>query len=84
ARLFEALAEDGNAEAQAWTGALYANGEGVPADLAQAFRWYLRAAESGHVPAQTNVGAMLMMGNGTPTDPERGLHWLRIAAEAGD
>ena len=55
------LAEAGNAEAQAWTGSLYANGDGVEADAATAFAWYLRSAEGGNVLAQSNVGAMYAM-----------------------
>lgn len=58
--LFEALAHDGDQHAQAWLAALYANGEGVPADLPRAIEWYKRAAIQGHTQAQTNLGAMML------------------------
>ncbi len=82
--LFRPHAEAGDAEAQAWVGAVYANGSGNAGSLAEAFKWYIKAANQGHVAAQTNVGAMLAMGQGTPQDLERGIAWLEKAAEAGD
>lgn len=81
---FQRHAEAGDAEAQAWLGACYANGTGVVPSLATAYDWYLRAAEQGHVQAATNVGAMLAMGQGIGQDREAGRRWLQTAAEAGD
>ncbi|MCJ2023215.1 tetratricopeptide repeat protein [Methylobacterium sp. J-067] len=82
--LLEPLANGGHAEAQAWLGALHANGLGVPASPGTAFAWYRRAAEQGHLAAATNVGAMLAMGQGVARDRGAALIWLERAAEGGD
>ncbi len=82
--IFQRRADAGEAEAQAWLGAFYANGTGVLPSLPTAFAWYMRAAEQGHVQAATNVGAMLAMGQGTTQDRLAGLGWLEKAAAAGD
>lgn len=82
--LFGALAEAGNVHAQAWLGALYTNGEGVAADLAAGFVWYLLAAQNGHAQSQTNVGAMLLSGQGVAADIAEGVRWTTMAAEQGD
>jgi TPR repeat protein len=81
---FQTLSEAEDAEAQAWLGALYANGLGVSPSLTTAFNWYRRAAEQGHVAAATNVGAMLAMGQGVTQDRREGAAWLERAAAGGD
>lgn len=43
-KLLLPLAEAGNAKAQCYLGGMYQGGLGVPADGAQAVRWYLEAA----------------------------------------
>ncbi|MBM3508219.1 MAG: SEL1-like repeat protein, partial [Alphaproteobacteria bacterium] len=43
------LAEQGDAIAQALLGFMYAEGQGVPQDHAEAVKWYRRAAEQGDV-----------------------------------
>ena len=78
------LAEAGNADAQAWVGSLYANGDGVQADAAAAFAWYLKSAEGRNALAQSNVGAMYAMGNGVAKDMAEAVRWLRRAARGGD
>ena len=82
--VFRPLAEAGDPQAQAWLGALYAAGAGLPASLPKAFEWYRRAAEQGHGPAATNVGAMLAMGQGVAQDRTEGARWLERAAAGGD
>ena len=47
----EAAAE-GNAEAQAGLGAMYAKGDGVPKSYAEAIKWYRLAADQGDAAAQ--------------------------------
>ena len=44
--LFRPIAEQGNASAQYNLGFMYANGEGVPEDDAEAVKWYRLAALS--------------------------------------
>ena len=78
------IAEQGDAEAQAWIGSLHANGEGVDVDDRAALIWYERAAEQGHAMAQANVGANYYMARGTDKDVAKAIKWLSAAAEHGD
>ena len=55
-------AEQGYAPAQLSLGVMYATGEGVPADSAEAVRWYRAAAEQGHAPAQFSLGVEYALG----------------------
>jgi TPR repeat protein len=61
-------AEQGEADAQFNLGLLYANGEGVPQDYAEARTWYLKAAEQGDAKAQFNLGLLYSHGWGVPQD----------------
>ena len=61
-------AEQGDADAQYNLGVMYATGEGVPQDEAEAVRWYRLAAEQGIATAQTNLGPMYDIGEGVPQD----------------
>jgi len=78
------LAEAGDAEALAWIGSLYANGDGVEIDDSAAFGWYLKSAEAGNMQAQSNVGAAYATGNGVKQDDEAAVRWFERAAENGD
>jgi hypothetical protein len=82
--IWEPIAEASDAEAEAWLGALYANGLGVTKDSARAFAYYLRSAEHGNPLAANNVGAMYAKGEGVAADPARGASWFLRAAESGD
>lgn len=53
---YRIAAERGDADGQAALGWLYARGQGVPQDQAEALRWYRLAAEQGHAGAQRNMG----------------------------
>jgi TPR repeat protein len=52
------MAQVGLVKGQKNLGFMYANGEGVPEDDAEAVKWYRLAAEKGHADAQTNLGAI--------------------------
>ena len=54
AAILAPLAQNGNPEAQAYMGYLYAIGHGVPQDFTQAAIWYRRAAEQGHSGRNSN------------------------------
>ena len=82
--LWRIQAENGNAEAQAWLGSLYANGDGVDVDDTTALSWYEKAAEQGYPMAQSNVGAMYFMGQGTEKNVDKAIKWLSAAADNGD
>jgi TPR repeat protein len=55
---YRKAADQGNARAQFNLGVLYANGQGVAQDYAEAARWYRKAADQGHADAQNNLGLL--------------------------
>jgi TPR repeat protein len=65
-------------------GNLYARGDGVPEDDAEAIRLYRLAAEQGYARAQSNLGAMYSLGDGVPQDDREAVRWWRLAAEQGE
>ena len=80
---FQNYAEQGYAAAQSNLGVMYANGQGVPEDDAEAVRWVRRAAEQGYAAAQLNLGVMYANGQGVPEDDVTAYAWLNIAAAQG-
>lgn len=56
------IAQQGGGAAPYALGLLYANGEGVPADPAQAARWFEEAARRGHVEARRHLHFMREVG----------------------
>ena len=77
------LAEQGDASAQYNLGVRYDFGEGVPADAAEAVKWYRLAAAGGIASAQYNLGFMYANGRGVPQDAVEAVKWYRLAAEQG-
>lgn len=77
-------AEKGNATAQVNLGNLYANGEGVPQDFAEAERWYRKSADQGNAIAQFYLGYMYANGQGVPVNYAEAMRWYRQAADQGD
>ncbi|WPL19492.1 Sel1 repeat [Thiorhodovibrio winogradskyi] len=51
-------AQAGVADAMQWLGKLYASGQGVERDEAQAIVWIKKAAEAGHLIAQRQVAEL--------------------------
>ncbi len=78
------LAEAGEAEAQLALAGLYRFGQGIPADLAQAARWYQAAARAGAPIAMVNLAEMQATGLGVPRDSVAALAWMSLAAERGN
>ncbi len=74
----------GDIDAAALVGDLYARGGDLPPNFAEAGMWYRRAAEGGHRAAARALGLMHLNGNGIPKDPEEAARWFRISAEGGD
>ena len=77
------LADQGHAYAQYNLGLMYANGEGVAEDDAEAVRWYRLAADQGHADAQYNLGWMYAIGEGVVEDDAEAVRWYRLAADQG-
>jgi len=75
------LAEQGDARAQSVLGVLYAYGEGVPQDLAEAAKWYLKAAEQGRASCQEWIGLCYSKGIGVQQSHENAVKWYLKAAE---
>ena len=82
-KLWRPLAEQGDANAQANLGELFANGLGVPQNYAEAVNWWRKAAEQGHAVAQSNLGLMYDNGLGVAQDQAEAVKWYRKAAERG-
>ena len=82
-RWYRLAAEQGYAGAQFMLGVMYATGEGVPGDDAEAVRWYRLAAEQGLARAQSNLGVMYDNGEGVPEDDAEAVRWYRLAVEQG-
>ena len=78
-----ARAEAGHAEAQAGLASVYAKGQGVLKNYAEAVTWYRRAAEQGDVRAQADLGFMYGNGLGVPQDAAKAVSWYRLAADQG-
>ena len=60
---------------------MYAKGQGVPQDYAEALKWYRLAAEQGNANAQDNLGVMYANGHGVPQDDAEAVKWYRLAAD---
>jgi uncharacterized protein len=75
-----ALAERGDARAQAMFGFMYEHGRGVPKDCTAAVYWYSCAARQGHVTAQYLLGLMYDKGHGTIQSDVLAHKWLNLAA----
>ena len=79
----KSLAEQGLLRAQFNLGLMYANGEGVPENDAEAVKWFRLAAEQGLAEAQFNLGVMYANGEGVPENDAEAVKWYRLAAEQG-
>lgn len=82
-KLFQPLADQGNAKAQHNLGVMYDYGRGIPQDYIKALTWYRRAAEQGIPEAQHNLGLMYYNGQGIPQNYTEAAKWYRRAAEQG-
>jgi TPR repeat protein len=77
-----ALAEQGDVAAQSHLGVRYANGLGVPRDLTEAAKWFMKAAEQGDAVAQSRLGNMYASGAGDlPKDHKEAAKWFMRAAK---
>lgn len=81
AKAIRALADEGNAKAQAILGDMYMHGDGVPKDPAMAVQWYRKSAEQGWPGGQLNLGVCYEKGAGVTKDLGQALQWYRKAAE---
>src|SRR6516164_6645719 len=80
-RLFQPLAERGDASAQCNIGVMYEQGRGVAQNYREAMRWFRLAAVQGNSSAQSNLGVMYHKGQGIAQDYGEAMKWYRMAAE---
>jgi TPR repeat protein len=80
-RLFQPLAERGDASAQCNIGVMYEQGRGVAQNYREAMRWFRLAAVQGNASAQSNLGVMYHKGQGIAQDYGEAMKWYRMAAE---
>ena len=59
---------------------MYADGDDVPQDYAEAVRWYRRSAEQGTARVQFNLGLMYESGNGVAQNFVQAHKWFNLAA----
>lgn len=83
-RLWQPLAEQGDAQAQHGLAVLYIAGQGVPQNYVEGVKWFRLAAEQGIINAQGILGGMYARGRGVPQDYAEAVKWYRLAAEQGD
>ena len=69
---------------QVLLGSMYANGDGLAKDAAQASNWYRLAAYQGDSDAQQLLGAMYVDGYGVQKDIVIAHMWLNISSVSGN
>jgi Sel1 repeat len=74
--------DQSNVIAQYNLGSMYANGQGVPQDYAEAAKWYRLAADQGLAIAQFVLGVMYNKGDGVPHDYAEAVKWAMAASVA--
>jgi uncharacterized protein len=77
---FRRAADQGDPLGQNALGFMYASGQGVQKDPAQAVKWYRKAAEQGYDQAQYNLGYSYENGEGVATNYAEAVAWYRKAA----
>jgi hypothetical protein len=83
-KIFEPLAEKGQALAEYILGLMYANGQGVPESYPEALKWLTKAAEQGEAKAQFSVGVIYFKGLAMTANPAEAFKWYRRAADQGN
>ncbi len=83
-RIWQPLAEQGDADAQNKVGEIYERGIGGEPDYVLAAAWYRKAAEQGLARAQINLGFLLEKGLGSEKNLKTALSWYRKASKLPD
>ena len=82
-RNWRALAEDGDAPAQAGLGFLFHKGLGVTQDDIEAASWFEKAARKGQAEAQLLLGTLYFFGEGVQQSYVMAFTWCEIAQSNG-
>ncbi|HHF5617494.1 sel1 repeat family protein [Haemophilus influenzae] len=83
-KLWLPLAEQGDANAQAYLGLAYTEGRGVRQDYTEAVKWFRKAAEQGHANAQAILGFSYLLGKGVQVNKSLAKEWFGKACDNGD
>jgi hypothetical protein len=81
--IFRPLVAKGHTGAMYSLGQMYERGDGVPKDIAEAFRLWKLGAEKGDAVIQVALGNHYHDGRNVPQDFAEALKWYRMAAEQG-
>lgn len=85
---YRKAAEQGDPEGEFGLGSMYAAGEGVKRDPAEARKWITRAAEKGHATAINSLAEAYIKGglgiDETQRNSADALRWVRRAADSGN
>lgn len=83
---YRKAAEQGNADGEFGLGGMYASGEGVKRDAAEARKWITRAADKNHLRAMTALAQAYISGGLGIEEKERGgedaRRWITRAADS--
>lgn len=82
-KLWQPLADKGDAEAQLEIGDLYLGTPTTKRDYVVAVNWFRKAAEQGNANAQLNMGIAYERGLGVPQNDKTSAEWYRKAAKQG-
>ena len=82
--LFEQAADLGDINAMNNLGYMYENGEGIPKNIKEAFKWYKKAAEGGHVDAMYALADAYSSGIGLEKDDTQYFAWIKKLADIGE
>lgn len=80
----EALAQQGDRDAQYALTELYYDRYGDHSDYKKAYEWYEKAAMQGHTEAQFTLGLMYYNGKGTVKDDAKAAKWFKAADAQGE
>lgn len=76
-------AESGDVKAQHALAYAYKDGNGIPQNDNEAFKWFKKSAEGGNVWAQYDLGEVYHVGLGCEQDYAEAVKWITKAAESG-
>jgi TPR repeat protein len=76
--------DDSGGEADNNIGIIFSNGDGVPKDDTEAFKWYLRGAERGYAKAQHNLALCYEKGEGVIRNNQLAFEWMLRSAQQND
>lgn len=78
---YKKAAQQGSLDAATNIALMYADGIGIPKDVAQAVIWFRQAAEGGDATAQYNLALIYGRGKAVPRDYKESVRWLTAAAD---